>query len=1620
MTDGAVTYYELRETSEVDFLRTCFRNSIEGECKDADFNGDGIIDADDLIRIIDTMNTYDLNGDGKIDFREQENTELSILQSCFGKNPEGTCAKSDINGDGIVDIGDVLTVAGFLNIFDNNEDKIIIIPVENVQFKKYTTPIEIIGSAILNFYSIDRAGNKEDVRTEVYTIGKPDRYMTVTSPNGGETLTAGQNYRIIWDSSDNIDKVWLGYSFGVGSLDWIATDLDNTGSYDWKVDIGNTTNTQLKIRVIGFETGVGSADDESDNFFTVNPPNCTLDSAFWQPVEATQGQTVKLNVTGSNCDGKNISFQVNEDDIWFDNAAQVQPKASIFVDGKATADWVAERGDIFGDSKYYFIATLDDPGMPTIVPVNISSENQQDGILSVTPRGGSDTEAPKVTAFKISPSEVDTSNQEQEIKVTMTLTDNNAGVCIYDYGTYVNCSGSGTNIYLSNDTSNQSLWIGNFKRISGDEFNGTYEGTAILPQGSAEGEWKASLYLSDRLGNSQHLYVDELETMFGVGSATVNNTDGPVTTASLPSGTYGNDIEITLEVDRPAQTYYTLDGTEPTENSTKYAVPIKISDNYTELRFFSVDEQGRKEETKTRVYNIDKTAPQIAEFTLTPGEINTEINEQAVTLTMSLWDDSGVCISIVGQNTNCTNSSPTQVRLSHNGSTQYTTFFYFSRISGDEFNGIYTSTVALPVGSAGGDWKAELFVLDKFGNNAFIGTQELEGRFGEGTATVANHAGPSDVAAPEVTSFSIEPKKINTSLSDQEVVLTMTLADESGVCVSLTGQLIDCTSSSPTQAMLFSEDKTHYISFYNFTRTSGDEFNGTYTSTISMPKGSLTGSWKTTLFVLDNMGNSAFINDASIEAKFGAGSATVVNEHQPCQLTGTAWNMTTASKGDTVEFHVIGNNCDGEAVNVRIMEDDVIDVPAKVQPNNIYINGNTVTKTWVAETGDAVGKSEYYTEAWLPSDTEKQNVITSSNKLVVSQDDTSPPLTSAYHAGGAYQSTTSVALNCNDFTGSGCGKTYYTVDGSEPTVNSAVYASAFDISSATTLKFFSVDALGNTEVVKTEKYVIVPEQDSPIGHWKFDEESGDTALDSVGKNNGVITGATRVEGKMGGALSFDADGDRVVLGNDPSLKVFPQENWSFAAWINPNGTGDPWQTIFNGIWHKPWLAYMPFGNEENGINPNSITFGFFGNFNNNPRFLWRIASVANSITPDQWNHVGITSDGKNYKLFINGKLAGSVPYDAVSDVDHPHFRTHGGYIIGNIIEFDAPQSSFSGRIDDVRIYNKALSESEINALIEPGSDITPPEVIAFNVEPKEIDTSESDQEITASITVTDDISGACFNPENQSCPEGPIQVQIQESGGNNAVSMYEFTRISGDILNGVYTGKVKVFKGSPAGIWKATLKLTDKAGNRVDIDTADLESRFGAGAATVVNGIAPINFVQVSSPNGGEFYKIGQTQRISWSAAGVAKVRIYIYDDRINGSGSANYLTSNNDPVLAANGFFDWKIEAADIPSPLNDSDAYHYKIRLEGLDNNGNMLAEDASDNYFAVVSEFTFHQADVNHDNAVNIKDIQSVIREIVGTNKICMIPADFNCQIDVNKDGIVNIKDIQTVIRAIVGRL
>ena len=162
----------------------------------------------------------------------------------------------------------------------------------------------------------------------------------------------------------------------------------------------------------------------------------------------------------------------------------------------------------------------------------------------------------------------------------------------------------------------------------------------------------------------------------------------------------------------------------------------------------------------------------------------------------------------------------------------------------------------------------------------------------------------------------------------------------------------------------------------------------------------------------------------------------------------------------------------------------------------VYLND---TKKGVAYTNVSMGDSNLVVElqnhtcSWKSGDADNYyDYVSVSGETIT---DVTPPITAAAPASGVYNSDQSITLTCNDGTGSGCDKIYYTTDGSAPTTSSPVYSTAINISTSAFLKFFAVDKAGNQESVKTEAYVI--DKSPPTGSITINSGAATTNTVSV-------------------------------------------------------------------------------------------------------------------------------------------------------------------------------------------------------------------------------------------------------------------------------------------------------------------------------------------------------------------------------------------------------------------------------------------------------------------------------------------------------------------------------------------
>jgi len=215
------------------------------------------------------------------------------------------------------------------------------------------------------------------------------------------------------------------------------------------------------------------------------------------------------------------------------------------------------------------------------------------------------------------------------------------------------------------------------------------------------------------------------------------------------------------------------------------------------------------------------------------------------------------------------------------------------------------------------------------------------------------------------------------------------------------------------------------------------------------------------------------------------------------------------------------------------------------------------------------------------------------------------------------------------------------------------------------------------------------QDDGLVGYWNFEEGSGQTVYDRSGNgNDGTLGSSTAVEksdpvfvsghdsnGPGGTGLQFDGVDDYVDAGNDDSLNI--TGDITILAWIKRRSFGtpqtivdkqktgndytEPYRLIFEG-----WDNTLRFQLGGGGTSWNSFVFG--------------------AITDNNWHHIAVTIEGVSVKGYIDGVQSGTT-------------QTFSGTRQSSNLPFLIGKQKdgfyFNGVIDEVRIYNRALSADEI-------------------------------------------------------------------------------------------------------------------------------------------------------------------------------------------------------------------------------------------------------------------------------------------------------------------------------------
>lgn len=216
--------------------------------------------------------------------------------------------------------------------------------------------------------------------------------------------------------------------------------------------------------------------------------------------------------------------------------------------------------------------------------------------------------------------------------------------------------------------------------------------------------------------------------------------------------------------------------------------------------------------------------------------------------------------------------------------------------------------------------------------------------------------------------------------------------------------------------------------------------------------------------------------------------------------------------------------------------------------------------------------------------------------------------------------------------------------------------------------------------------VVALDTDGLVGAWLLDDGKGEAVKDSSdnGLDGKIAKGKPKwVDGKFGGAMEFGGQ-DMVTVDDDNALDL---EEFTIAAWVNIPKVSGAWQIIASKEHRGPTgRNYGLFGHINSGV----VHYSFTTNSG------WKSFDAKTVVTDGDWHHVAGTYDGSDFKLYLDGAVDAQVSPGTKPD-NHDNFLFIGGCDIGNYW--------MTGTIDEVVLYERALSEQELNELIEDGMSV---------------------------------------------------------------------------------------------------------------------------------------------------------------------------------------------------------------------------------------------------------------------------------------------------------------------------
>ncbi|MFK7923858.1 MAG: SdrD B-like domain-containing protein [Bacteroidia bacterium] len=229
------------------------------------------------------------------------------------------------------------------------------------------------------------------------------------------------------------------------------------------------------------------------------------------------------------------------------------------------------------------------------------------------------------------------------------------------------------------------------------------------------------------------------------------------------------------------------------------------------------------------------------------------------------------------------------------------------------------------------------------------------------------------------------------------------------------------------------------------------------------------------------------------------------------------------------------------------------------------------------------------------------------------------------------------------------------------------------------LEWDNTGGIGGTEPILYSSSL--PRPDNLIGYWTFNEGTGSIASDYSGKgNHGTLQSSpTWVTGKYGNALDFDNSYVEVPYHAD-----FDSRKVTVAAWVNFDVAGDYNGIVTKGTTTSAFSLEMAWPVVNGNVNDDNFRFA-----NNLGLGNYSYTESNTEVFPGEWHHVAFTTSGRDAIMYLDGEIDGGARLKRIRQ-----------NLQALIIGANLPSAAyFDGKIDEVAVYDDALTQEDIKQLM---------------------------------------------------------------------------------------------------------------------------------------------------------------------------------------------------------------------------------------------------------------------------------------------------------------------------------